>query len=175
MDNINLTVVEKRLSYIRKIKNYTQKELAEKLGVSQVLIARWENGYQNISLNYLVKIAYFYQIPIDYFLGLVTKYNINYYHFTNELDRKYLGEKIRRIRINEDMNQEQFASAIKTKRSNISYYEKGKKTISSADLKDICNTFGYSADWCLGNTSECIRRKKKIIIKDSEIRVFIEN
>lgn len=175
MDNINLTVVEKRLSYLRKIKNLTQKQLAEQLGVSQALITSWENGYQNISLKLLIKLAYFYKVPIDYIFGLVTKYNPEIYKFTSNLDLKYLGHKIKNIRINEDLSQEEFAKAIKTKRSNISYYEHGKMCMSSADLKDICNTFGYSADWCLGNTSTCIRRDKKITIKDDEIRVFIEN
>lgn len=175
MDNINLTVVEKRLSYLRKIKDLTQKELADHLGVSQALITSWENGYQNISLNLLVKLSYFYKVPIDYIFGLITKYNKDIYEFTPKLDIKYLGKKIKLIRINEDLNQEKFAQAIKTKRSNISYYENGKMCMSSADLKDICNTFGYSADWCIGNTKTCIRRDKKITLKDDEIRVFIEN
>jgi len=45
--------------------------------------------------------------------------------------------------------------------------------MSSADLKEICNTFGFSADWCIGNTLECIRRDIKIKIKPEEMRSYI--
>lgn len=175
MENFNLTVVEKRLCYVRKLKKLSQRELGENLGVSQALIANWENGYQNISLKMLVKVSCFFKVPIDYFFGLITKFDTINYEFVEKLDLKYLGNKIRNIRINEDMSQQEFADTIKTKRSNISYYENGKMTISSADLKDICNTFGYSADWCVGSTKKCIRREKKILIAEDEIRVFIEN
>jgi len=41
----------------RKIKGYTQKELARKLGVSQVMISRWENGEENFTIATLAKIS----------------------------------------------------------------------------------------------------------------------
>jgi len=41
----------------RKVKGYTQKELAKKLGVSQVMISRWENGEENFTITTLVKIS----------------------------------------------------------------------------------------------------------------------
>lgn len=42
--------------------------------------------------------------------------------------------------------------------------------ISTADLKQICETFGVSADYIVGNLSENINRKKKIKIKTKEIK-----
>ena len=41
----------------RKTKGYTQKDLAQKLGVSQSMVSKWENGEENITLATLVKIA----------------------------------------------------------------------------------------------------------------------
>jgi len=41
----------------RKLKGYTQKDLAKKLGVSQAMVSRWENGEENITLATLVRIA----------------------------------------------------------------------------------------------------------------------
>jgi len=48
----------------RKTKGYTQKELAARLGVSQTLVSRWENGEENITLATLVKIAFALEIPL---------------------------------------------------------------------------------------------------------------
>lgn len=170
----NVTIVEMRIKFLRDLKGLTQTELAKKLNVTQALITGWETGYANISLKMLVILSYFYQVPVDYILGLTTHFNREDYHFINNLDLKYLGAKIRIIRKMVDLNQEEFACKINTGRSNISYYESGKKAMSSADLKDICNTFGFSADWCLGNTKTCIRRDKKIKISEEEIREYIE-
>ena len=74
----------------------------------------------------------------------------------------------------EGLTQEEFANKIHSKRSSISYYESGKMMMSSADLKEICNTFGFSSDWCIGNTSICFRREKKSKIKESEIKEYVE-
>ena len=41
----------------RKEKGYTQQELANKLGVSQTIISRWENGEENFTIATLVKIS----------------------------------------------------------------------------------------------------------------------
>jgi ribosome-binding protein aMBF1 (putative translation factor) len=41
----------------RHVKGYTQKDLADKLGVSQVMISRWENGEENFTVATLAKIS----------------------------------------------------------------------------------------------------------------------
>jgi len=41
----------------RKAKGYTQKELASKLGVSQAIVSRWENGEENFTIATLAKIS----------------------------------------------------------------------------------------------------------------------
>ncbi len=169
----NLTIVEIRLKFLRDLKGITQTTLANQLHVTQALVNSWENGYQNISLKQLIKVSYFYKVPIDYILGLTTKYSKNIYHFIPKLDALILGKNIRIIRKMAGLTQEEFALKLHTKRSNISYYESGKMIMSSADLKEICNTFGFSADWCLGSTNTCIRREAQIKIKDEEIKEFI--
>jgi len=41
----------------RKEKGYTQQELAGKVGVSQVIVSRWENGEDNFTIATLAKIS----------------------------------------------------------------------------------------------------------------------
>lgn len=169
----DLTVVEIRIKFLRDLKGLMQKDVAKALNVTQALINSWENGYSNIALRQLVRLAYFYKVPIDYILGLINDFKREDYEFVPSLDLVYLGKKIRIIRKIYDLKQEEFANKIKTKRSNISYYESGKMSMSSADLKDICDTFGFSADWCIGNIKECIRREKKTKLKPEEYRAYI--
>jgi len=171
----NITVIEKRIKYLRELKELTQEELGEKIGISRSVINSWENGYANISLKFLVKISFFYKVPVDYILGLINnEFDRNNYDFQEVLDLTKLGRRIRIIRKTEDLTQSEFAKKIKTKNSCISRYESGKIAMSSADLKDICDTFGYSADWCLGNLKQCVRRDKKVKLEESEILQYLE-
>lgn len=41
----------------RKEQGYTQQELAKKLGVTQVMVSRWENGEENFTVATLAKIS----------------------------------------------------------------------------------------------------------------------
>lgn len=174
MDNKNITIIEMRIKFLRDLKGLRQKDVAKDLNISRALINSWENGYSNVSLKQLMKIAYYYKVPVDYILGLTTKFDKTIYEFKQDLDLKYFGKKIRLIRKMENLTQEELAHKLHIERSSLSQYETGRTIMSNADLKEICNTYGYSADWCLGNTLECIRRDKKVKIKPEEIKEYIE-
>ena len=67
----NITIVEERIYLLRVKNHFTQQEVANKLNLSRSLINNWENGFSNISLKQLIKLAYLYQVPIDYLLGII--------------------------------------------------------------------------------------------------------
>lgn len=172
----NLTIIEIRLKVLRERSGFTQNELAKKLNVSRSLISIWENGLANISLKQLIKLASIYKVPIDYILGIIDDINTKEkFKYIQEINLKYIGEKLREIRKKEKLTQEHFAKIIDTKRSSISYYEIGKMMISTADLKQICETFGHSADYIVGNTNNCLKRNKKEKLSTKKIKSYITN
>lgn len=171
----NVTVIEERIFNIRERIGYTQEELAKKLGVSRSLVNNWENGYANISLKQLIKLAYIYQVPIDYLLGIIEEIDDYEYHYIDTMDLKSIGLKLKEIRKTNKMTQDKFAQKIDTKRSSISYYEIGKMMISTADLKQICETFGVSADYIVGNINNNITRDKKQKLKVKDIKEKVSN
>lgn len=171
----NITVVEERIFSIRERIGYTQEELAKKLGVSRSLVNNWENGYANISLRQLIKLSYIYQVPIDYLLGIIDEIDHYDYHYVDTMDLKGIGFRLKEIRKANKMTQDKFAQKIDTKRSSISYYEIGKMMISTADLKQICETFGVSADYIVGNITDNINRDKKHKLKVKDIKEKVSN
>lgn len=171
----NVTVIEERIFNIRERIGYTQEELAKKLGVSRSLVNNWENGYANISLKQLIKLAYIYQVPIDYLLGIIEEIDDYEYHYIDTMDLKSIGLKLKDIRKTNKMTQDKFAQKIDTKRSSISYYEIGRMMISTADLKQICETFGVSADYIVGNINNNITRNKKQKLKVKDIKEKVSN
>lgn len=57
---------------IRKLRTdmgYTQKQIAEVLGVSQNTYSQYEIGVLNYPVDTLVKLADFYGVSVDYLLG----------------------------------------------------------------------------------------------------------
>ena len=48
----------------RKAKGYTQQELASMLGVSQVMVSRWENGEENFTIATLARISKALGMPL---------------------------------------------------------------------------------------------------------------
>lgn len=171
----NLTIIEKRIKALRERIGYSQIEVAHKLGVNRSLVALWENGYANISLKQMIKLAYLYQVPIDYLLGIIDEIDHYEYHYVDTMDLKKIGLKLKEIRKANKMTQDKFAQKIDTKRSSISYYEIGKMMISTADLKQICETFGVSADYIVGNITDNINRDKKYKLKVRDIKEKVSN
>ena len=97
------------------------------------------------------------------------------YIMEKERNLASIEEKAYQIRIKKEMTQKEFAKRINTYRFLISDYETGRKSISTADLKQICETFGYSADWCVGKITECVRYKPVKKLKAREVKGLISN
>lgn len=58
-----------RLKQLRRNKNINQDQLAEYLNVSQTTIANYESNRRSPSIDYLVKIARYFNVSIDYLVG----------------------------------------------------------------------------------------------------------
>lgn len=58
------------LKNLRFEKNIGQVELAKALGVSKGIISLWENGLREPSMTNLIALAKFFEVSIDYLVGL---------------------------------------------------------------------------------------------------------
>ena len=58
-----------RLKDLREDMDMKQSDIAELLGIQQTVYSRYERGFQNIPLPYLLKLADFYDTTTDYILG----------------------------------------------------------------------------------------------------------
>ncbi len=59
-----------RLKEIRIEKGLSQTALSAKIGISQAAIAKWETGDRTPSMDCLIILAKFFQISIDYLVGI---------------------------------------------------------------------------------------------------------
>lgn len=58
------------LKLLRQEKGIGQVELAKKLNVSKAIISLWENGLREPTMNSLIEMAIYFDVSIDYLVGL---------------------------------------------------------------------------------------------------------
>ncbi len=63
----------KRMRDLREDNDKTQKELADILGTSQTMYARYERGANELPIRHLVALCKYYKVSSDYILGLSDK------------------------------------------------------------------------------------------------------
>lgn len=57
------------ISLLRREKHISQKKAASELGISQALLSHYEKGIRECGLDFVVKVADYYQVSCDYLLG----------------------------------------------------------------------------------------------------------
>ena len=65
----------KRLRDLREDHDLTQSQVAEILGTSQTMYARYERGANELALDHLIILCYLYSVSSDYILGLSNQKN----------------------------------------------------------------------------------------------------
>ena len=63
----------RRIRDIREDNDLTQQQIAEILGTSQTMYARYERGANELPIRHLIRLAEYYRLSIDYLLGLTNE------------------------------------------------------------------------------------------------------
>lgn len=137
-----------RLCDLREEKDISQTELAKIIDVERSLISKWESGKEMIPLEHLNKICNFYEVSMDYALGL--SYNKYHKPHPNKLDKKRIGNNIKQLRIDNEITNRNLAAILNTTSSTISAYETGKNMILTAFAIELCKKYNLSLDDLVG-------------------------
>ena len=65
----------KKLRDLREDNDRTQQEIADVLGTSQTMYARYERGANELPIHHLITLCNFYKVSADYILGIDTSEN----------------------------------------------------------------------------------------------------
>lgn len=63
-------MVSDRIKFLREQKNYTQTDLAKKLGITRSSVNAWELGISVPSTQYIVELSNIFSVSTDYLLGV---------------------------------------------------------------------------------------------------------
>ena len=128
------------LENLRNELNLTKKELADILGVSNSIYARWEKNTDSIPTRRLIQIANYFNINIDYILNLTNnKIAIK----SNNINYDLIAKRVRELRNDLNMTLRDIAVFLNTTSSTWSAFETGKTVILSSFLTQICKKYKY--------------------------------
>ena len=63
----------KRIRDLREDNDKTQQQIAQELGISQTMYARYERGANEMPIRHLIVLCKYYGVSADYILGLKDK------------------------------------------------------------------------------------------------------
>ena len=135
---------ENNLRYIREYMEMTQKELGSVFNVAESTYSGWETGRDVIPLKHLYKFSLKYGYSMDYLLKLNSE-NVKYDKL-DSIDRKIVGEKLKKIRKDLNLTQQQIADECMISQTTYSNYELGNNLISTMSLYTICKNHNISMD-----------------------------
>ena len=128
-----------RLKELRIQHGLLQKDVAIKLGVDRTTYVKYENGKSEPNHEILQKLADIFSTSTDYILGR-----------TNEENHIMFSERLKKIRKNAGLTQEELASLIGVERSSIGKYESTSTIPSPAVLSRISKELNVTTDYLLG-------------------------
>lgn len=145
-----LIMNEKRLFDLREYKDLSQIKLADYLGITQQTYSLWEKGTKIIPLKHLNNLSNFYEISMNYIVGLTDEKNNSGIIKLTELNKNEIGSRIKKIREDNNLTLRDLAKELNTTSSTISAYETGKTLILTAFAYQICIKYNVSLDWLCG-------------------------
>lgn len=136
-----------RLLDVREEANLKQNEMAEILKTTQSNYSRWEKGKEIIPLVKLNLLCNYFNVSMDYMIGLTRKEEGNGKHTLNQ---KLIGFRLKTTRKKNFDTQVDLANFLKTSQSTVSAYESGKTLLLTAFAIQIVERYNISLDWLCG-------------------------
>lgn len=139
-----------RLEDLRDEHDLKKKDVAKAIGVVESVYSEWENGKLSIPTKRLNQLANYFEVNIDYMLGISNKRTR--IKSSDEIDMKLVSARLKEIRKSLKLTMRDLSDKFNTSSSAISNYENGKFLILSSFLIELCKYSNYSIDWVLGRS-----------------------
>ncbi len=137
---------------LREEKELKQADLSKIFKIDNTTYSGWETGKDTIPLRKLSKLCDYYNVSIDYMVGLTDRKE---YAIKNKrIILKKVGNNLRLIRKEKGLLQKDIFKLLNTTSSTYSAYETGKVLMQTTFIYIIAKEYGYSIDWILGKTDE---------------------
>ncbi len=150
MRKVSISIGE-RLKEVRTYDLYTQKYIASILKIKQPTYASYESNKRIIPLKHLNTLSQFYDLSIDYLLGLNNK---TLKKCSHDLDINVSSKNFFKVRKENNLSQEKMAKILNISETTVRDYENQKYFLSTHVCYDLARNFNISVDWLLGMSNK---------------------
>lgn len=141
--------ISERLKEVRTYDLYTQKYIGKLLNINRATYACYESNKRIIPLNHLNILSNFYDLSIDYLLGLTN----NKSSFKKaDLDIEISSKRFKQIRKELCLSTREMAKELNVGSSTIHSYECKNYFLSTHACYDLARKYDISVDWLLGKS-----------------------
>ena len=144
-----------RIKELRVLNDYTQKQVAEWLSITQAAYSKYERGTSKPSFRSIAILCEKYGVSSDYLMGIETNNN----HTTE------FSQRLKDLRIQNELTQIELSKILNIAQPTLSGYETGHTEPDNMTLTQIANYFGVSVDYLLG------RKNKKSPVIENEVEL----
>lgn len=140
--------MKERLKQLRKTLDLTQQEFADRLKVPRNTIGGYEVGKSNPSDAAVNNICNTFDVNEQWLRTGEGEM------FSEPFDNSSMSERLRILRKELDMTQQEFAEKLGIKRSTMATYESGRNEPIDAVISLICHEFNVNKSWLRTGTGE---------------------
>ncbi len=144
-------MLDNNLKKCREELEMSQTELGYIFGVQKATISNWENSYDIIPFNKLMRFCNLYNFSLDYVVGF--KKRNKEYTKIKKTDKKEIGKILKKLRKKLKLSQQNIADECAISRATYSHYELGISLVSTITLYTICKNHNISMDELLERQS----------------------
>ncbi len=141
-----------RLEDLRDERDLLKKDVAKYIGVVESVYSEWENEKLSIPTKRIYQLANYFEVNIDYMLGISDKRE--HIKSNDEINLDLVSLRLKEIRKSLKFTMRDLADKFNTTSSAISNYENSKFLILSSFLIELCKYSKYSIDWVLGRSNQ---------------------
>lgn len=152
-----------KIKDLRKDMNLTQEQLCKEIGIAQSTLGMIESNQRSAGRKTLTKFANFFNVTVDSLLK------------ADDNNLNNLGDKIKLLRKEKKITQQELANALSLSQSTIGMIEKNRQGVGRKTLIKIANFFNVTVDYLLSDDEEieCTEEIKKerdysLTIKEQE-------
>lgn len=135
------------LVYFRRKSGITQEELANRTGITQSIIAKYETGKRNISIENALKIAKALNISVEELFESNEPYD--YYNNPNTFNSCGLSIRLKKLREETRFTQEKAAEVLNVSRETYNTIESGKRRLKDYEIVKLAVLYGTTTDYIL--------------------------
>ena len=156
-----------KLKQLRIGKELTQGELAKILDVSKSNISKYESGSIEPNLDILIRMATYFDVPVDFLLGLSenhsTQDNNYFFFFFDNIRRKIFADRLRTALADIGITENEFVEQVSIGREKAIMFLSANGDPTADDLIEISHFLETSIDYLLGQVPKVSNVEKKLL------------